>query len=115
VVAVRLKPRKPRPAKPAIHGEEEGEAATTKPRFEARLQALAGEAPATATVEVEVDGRRLRVDSDCWQAMEVAIAKGKKAKYKDGSIVLYDSRGYPTMKCRAEEVPATQPASPEAE
>ena len=114
VVAVRLKPRRPRPVKPAIHGEEAGEAAaTTKPRFEARLQALAGEAPAVE--EVEVDGRRLRVDSDCWQAMKVAIAKGKTIKYRDGSIVLYDSRGYPTMKCRAEEAPATQPAEPEAE
>jgi hypothetical protein len=113
VVAVKLKPGKPGPAKPAVHGEEEGEAATTKPRFEARLQVLAGEAPAME--EVEVDGRRLRVDSECWQALKAAIAKGKTVKYRDGSIVLYDSRGYPTMKCRAEEAPATQPAGPEVE
>jgi DNA-binding transcriptional ArsR family regulator len=114
VVAVRLKPRKPRPVKPAVHGEEAGEAvATTKPRFEARLQALAGEAPAVE--EVEVDGRRLRVDSECWQALKAAIAKGRTIKYRDGSIVLYDVRGYPAMKCRAEEAPATQPAEPEAE
>jgi hypothetical protein len=115
VVAVRLKPGKPGPAKPAVHGEEEGEeAAATKHRFEARLRALAGE-EAAAAVEVEVDGRRLRVDSECWQALKAAIAKGKTAKYRDGSIVLYDNRGYPTMKCRAEEAPATQPAEPEAE
>ncbi len=115
VVAVRLKRRPPKPAKPAVHVEEEaGEAAaTTKPRFEDRLRALAGEA--LAVEEVEVDGRRLRVDSDCWQALKVAIARGHTVRYRDGSIVLYDSRGYPKMKCRAEEVPATQPTEPEAE
>jgi DNA-binding transcriptional ArsR family regulator len=113
VVAVKLKPRKPRPVKPVVHREEEGEAATTKPRLEARLQVLAGEAPTVE--EVEVDGRRLRVDSGCWRAMKMAIARGGRVKYRDGSIVLYDSRGYPTMKCRAEEAPATQPAEPEAE
>jgi DNA-binding transcriptional ArsR family regulator/energy-coupling factor transporter ATP-binding protein EcfA2 len=114
VVVVKPKPRKPRPAKPAVHEEEEGEAtATTKPRFEARLQVLAGEAPAVE--EVEVDGKRLRVDSDCWQALKAAIAKGGRVKYRDGSIVFYDNRGYPKMKCRAEEAPATQPTGPEAE
>jgi hypothetical protein len=104
VVAVRLKPRKPRPAKPATRGEE-GEAAT-KPRFEARLQALAA---AEGAEEVEVDGRRLRVDGECWQALKAMMARGGTAKYRDGNIVLYDNRGYPVMKCRAEEAPATQP------
>jgi hypothetical protein len=106
VVAVKPKSR---PVKPATRGEE---AATTKQRFEARLQALTGETP---TVEVEVEGRRLRVDSECWQTMKAVMAKGNVAKYRDGSIVLYNIRGYPIMKCRAEEVPATQPAEPEAE
>jgi hypothetical protein len=95
VVAVKLE--KP---KPKAREEPEAREGTTKPKFDARLQALA------EAVEVDFEGRTLRVDRECWEFMKEATAKGATVKYKDGVLVQYDNKGYPKMKCRAEEVPA---------
>jgi hypothetical protein len=95
VVAVKLE--KP---KPKAKEEPEAREGTTKPRFEARLQALA------EAVEVDFEGRTLRVDRECWEFMKEAAAKGATIKYKDGVLVQYDNKGYPKLKCRAEEAPA---------
>jgi DNA helicase HerA-like ATPase len=95
VVAAKLEKPKPK-AKEEPEAREE----TTKPRFEARLQALAEAA------EVDFEGRTLRVDRECWEFMKEAAAKGATIKYKDGVLVQYDNKGYPKMKCRAEEAPA---------
>jgi len=95
VVAAKLEKPKPK-------AEEEPEAReeTTKPRFDARLQALAEAA------EVVFEGRKLRVDRGCWEFMKEAVAKGATIKYRDGVLVQYDNKGYPKLKCRAEEAPA---------
>jgi hypothetical protein len=95
VVAVKLE--KP---KPKAEEEHEARKETTKPRFDARLQALAEAA------EVDFEGRTLRVDRECWEFMKEAASKGATIKYRDGVLVQYDNKGYPKLKCRAEEAPA---------